>query len=170
MSKHSSIALFVSLCAAAATAHADVSFDANLELDPTYVGARDNPSSKSDLDLGGRVEINANAALLKQGDNFVKARASLIVPVNGDSVRMDDVWLQFGNASFDYKLGRFEAVDLFPLGLDTVVMPAVGTGYRANVLRGRRTDGRFHGALGVNMCDSLRLELGVVGPKRKEAG
>lgn len=174
MTKPLPLALLAALCAATATAQAEVSFDANLELDPTYVGARDNPSAKSTLDIGGRVELNANAALHKNGDNFVKARASLIVPVNGDAVRMDDLWLQLGNASADFKIGRFEAVDLFPLGLDTIVQPATGTagpvalGSRNNFLRGRITDGRVHGALGVNLADNLRLELGMVGPKRNE--
>lgn len=163
------LALLVAFGTASLSAHADVSFDANIELDPTYVGARDNPVSKSDIDLGGRVELNANAMLMQNGDNFVKARGTLIVPVNGDSARVDDAWLQFGSKAYDFKLGRFEAVDLFPVGMDTVLMPALGVGYRANVLRGRMTDGRFHGALGVNMGDSLRLELGMVGPKRNES-
>lgn len=176
MSKSLQYALLATLCAAGSAAQADVTFDANLEFDPTYVGARDNPAVKSDLYHGGRIEINANAALVKSGDNFVNARASLIVPVNGDSVRMDDAWIQFGNATLDYKLGRFEAVDMFPLGLDTLVAPAtdasgapVAFGSRTNTLRGRITDGRLHGALGVNLAPGLRLEVGMVGPKRNES-
>lgn len=114
---------------------------------------------------GGRIEINANAELLRNGDYFVNARGSLIVPVNGDAVKMDDAWLQFGSSVWDLKMGRFEAADLFPVGMDTVVMPANAVGYRANALRGRVTDGRFHGALGFNAAPGLRFEVGMVAEK-----
>ncbi len=175
MSKTFKLAALAALCAASA-AQAGVAFDANIEFDTTYTDARDKPATKASTDLGGRVEINANAELARNGDYFVNGRASLIVPVNGDqtvngqnnnlnNVHMDDAWLQFGNSNVDFKLGRFEAVDLFPLGMDTVVMPADGTGYRANVLRGRITDGRFHGALGFNAAPGLRFEVGMVAEK-----
>lgn len=165
MSKTFKLAALTVLCAASA-AQAGVAFDANIEFDTTYADSRTNPVTKSSTDLGGRVEVNANAELARSGDNFVNGRASLIVPVNGDSVTMDDAWLQFGNSSADLKIGRFEASDLFPLGMDTVVMPADGTGYRANVLRGRVKNGRFHGALSVNAAPGLRFELGVVAEKQ----
>lgn len=175
MSKTFKLAALAALCAASA-AQAGVAFDANIEFDTTYTDARDKPATKASTDLGGRVEINANAELARNGDYFVNGRASLIVPVNGDqsvngqnnnlnNVHMDDAWLQFGNSQVDFKLGRFEAVDLFPLGMDTVVMPAEATGYRANVLRGRVTDGRFHGALGFNAAPGLRFEVGMVAEK-----
>lgn len=165
MSKTFKLAALAALCAASA-AQAGVAFDANIEFDTTYTDARDKPATKASTDLGGRVEINANAELARNGDYFVNGRASLIVPVNGDSATMDDAWLQFGNSGADLKIGRFEASDLFPLGMDTVVMPADGTGYRANVLRGRVRNGRFHGALGVNAAPGLRFELGVVADKQ----
>ncbi|MCX7250743.1 MAG: carbohydrate porin [Burkholderiales bacterium] len=165
MSKTFKLAAVAALCAVAAAAHAEVKFDANIEFDTTYTDARSNPVAKSSTDLGGRVELNANAELARNGDYFVNGRASLIVPVNGNEVHMDDAWLQFGSSQVDFKLGRFEAVDLFPLGMDTVVMPADGTGYRANMLRGRVTDGRFHGALGFNAAPGLRFEVGMVAEK-----
>jgi hypothetical protein len=109
------------------------------------------------------VEINANAELLKNGDNYVTARGTLIVPVNGDKVTIDDAWIKFGNSSVDFKVGRHEAADLFPVGKDTVLDAASsGVGYRANVLRGRVIDGRMHAVLGLNASSALRLELGVV--------
>ena len=71
-------------CLCAASAQAGVAFDANIEFDTTYTDARDKPATKASTDLGGRVEINANAELARNGDYFVNGRASLIVPVNGD--------------------------------------------------------------------------------------
>lgn len=156
------LAAVAALCASAAAAHADVAFDANLELDTTYsneANASTKDARKSDLSMGGRVEINAGAKL-NNGDAFVAARASLLLKKDGDT-GTDDMWVQFGNKSGDVKLGRFEAMDLFPLGKDTVVDEVNGT-YKANALRGRMGGDTFHGALGLNAAEGLRVELGLV--------
>jgi hypothetical protein len=148
---------------------ADVSFNANMEIDPTYFSSRDRAENglkeSSTSNLGGRVEINAVAELAKNGDNFVNAKASLIVPVSGDSkVSVDDAWIHLGNSTVDVKLGRQEAADLFPLGKDTVVAGANGDigGYRANTLRGRVDTSRIHTVIGFNAAPGMRAEIGVL--------
>lgn len=155
------VALAAALVATGA-AHATVAFDANIENDSTYTDKQG--TTKSATTNGGRVEINANAQLMKNGDNFVNARASLIVPTgSGTSVSLDDAWIQLGNSSVDLKVGRYEAVDLFPLGKDVLVSPAVSSlGYKTNRLRGRTTTGQLHALAGLNASSSLRFELGVV--------
>ena len=157
------------LCATAVAAHADVTFDANLELDTTYTNKVDAPASNardSDLSLGGRVEVNAGAKATN-GDAFVAGRASLLLKKDGDT-GVDDMWVQFGNKSMDVKLGRFEAMDLFPLGKDVVVEEAGYGAYKANALRGRFGSDSVHGALGINAGSAVRIELGVV--YSKDAG
>lgn len=140
-------------------AFAEVKFDANIETNTTKV------TGKS-VDNGGRVEVNANAQLMKNGDNFVNAKGTLEIPLTGDKLNIADAWIQFGNSSADLKLGRFEAVDLFPLGKDVVVEGAgAASGYRANSLRGRFADGQLHAAVGLNAGAGLRAELGVVTKK-----
>lgn len=140
-------------------AFAEVKFDANIETNTTKV------TGKS-VDNGGRVEVNANAQLMKNGDNFVNAKGTLEIPLTGDKLNIADAWIQFGNSSADLKLGRFEAVDLFPLGKDVVVEGAgAASGYRANSLRGRFSDGQLHAAVGLNAGAGLRAELGVVTKK-----
>ena len=155
--------------AVAGVAHAGVAFDANLELDLTTRSGDTTPAQES-LITSGRVEINANAELIKSGDNFVNARASLIVPFStddgSDDVTMDDVWLQFGNSAVDLKIGRFEATDLFPVAKDTVLDYAESAGYKANTLRGRIKDGRTHMSAGFNAGSGLRFELGLVSEKK----
>jgi hypothetical protein len=161
---------FVKSCAAAAAliamgaAHADVSFNANIENDTTYTAAKG--TTASDTSNGGRVEMNVLAALAKSGDNFVNAKGTLLVKNDGTTA-VDDAWIQFGNSKADLKIGRHEAADLFPLGKDTVFAGtnSSASGYRANKLRGRMADGRFHGALGFNAAPGLRLEMGVVTKK-----
>lgn len=162
---------FVKSCAAAAAlvamgaAHADVSFNANIENDTTYTAAQG--ATASDTSNGGRVEMNVLAALAKNGDNFVNAKGTLLLKHDGTGTGVDDAWIQFGNSKADLKIGRQEAADLFPLGKDTLVSGANAnaTGYRANKLRGRMTDGRFHGVLGFNAAPGLRLEMGLVTKK-----
>lgn len=165
---------FVSALAAAAvlscaaSAHAQVAFDANLELDTLYVDEIDAPATNardSDLTLAGRIEVNATTPLSGSG-SFVKARASLLTKKDGDAA-VDDLWVQFGNASTDLKLGRFEAMDLFPLGKDVLLELNVGgyEAYRAQFLRGRFGSDAFHGALGINAGPNLRFELGLVQTK-----
>ena len=157
------LAAVAALCASAAAAQADVAFDANLELDNTYSNeanaSASNAARDSDLTMGGRVEVNAGAKL-NNGDAFVAARASLLLKKDGNT-GTDDMWVQFGNKTGDVKLGRFEAMDLFPLGKDTVV-DEINSTYKANALRGRMGSDTFHGALGLNAADGLRVELGMV--------
>lgn len=150
---------------AAGAAQAGVSFDANLEHDVLFKGKQGATSSATSN--SGRVELNAKADLVKSGDNFVNAKASLIVPTGtGDSVGIDDAWIQFGNSAADLKIGRHEAADLFPLGKDVVVEAAAGGyGYRTNALRGRFKTGQVHAVAGLNATPGLRFELGVVTEK-----
>lgn len=163
------LAAVAALCATAVAAHADVAFDANLELDTTYSNEADAATPAraraSDLNMGGRVEVNAGAKATN-GDAFVAGRASLLLKKDG-TTGTDDMWVQFGNQSGDLKLGRFEAMDLFPLGKDTVVDEANST-YKANTLRGRMGGDTVHGALGLNAGAGLRVELGLV--YSKDAG
>ena len=106
--------------ASAGVAHAGVTFDANIENDTTFKSKQG--ATKSDTSNSGRIELNAKADLVKSGDNFVTAKASLIIPTSStDKVGVDDAWIQFGNSMADLKIGRQEATDLFPLGKDVVV-------------------------------------------------
>ncbi|WP_416547352.1 carbohydrate porin [Limnohabitans sp. DCL3] len=150
---------------AAGAAHAGVTFDANIENDTTFKGKQG--TTKRDTANGGRIELNAKAELVKSGDNFVNAKASLIIPTSStDKVGVDDAWIQFGNSAADLKIGRQEAADLFPLGKDVVVEAAAsGYGYRANALRGRKGDGQLHAVAGLNAAPGLRVELGLVTEK-----
>ncbi len=158
------VAVAAALVAAGAV-QAGVTFDANLEHDVLHKGKQG--TTKSATSNGGRVELNANAALAKSGDNFVNAKATLTVPTgSGADVGIDDAWLQFGNSSVDLKIGRQEATDLFPVGKDTVVESAntSGTawGYRTNALRGRIKTGQLHAVGGLNAGNGFRVELGLV--------
>lgn len=137
----------------AAPAFAALNIDANLELDNTV------QNQGVGLYQGGRVETNISARAENAG-NFVAAKGTLLLKKDG-SAGTDDMWVQFGNASYDVKLGRFEAADLFPLGKDTLVLGAENT-YKANVFRGRNGSNTFHGALNMKLSPNVGFELGLV--------
>ena len=93
------IAAVAALCATSFAAHAEMTMDANLELDTTYQGKVSAPATNardSDLNMGGRVEFNVGAKATN-GDAFVAGRASLLLKKDGDT-GVDDMWVQFGNA------------------------------------------------------------------------
>lgn len=165
MQSHFRLAAVTAALVAAGAAHAGVTFDANIENDTTFKSKQG--ATKSDTSNGGRIELNAKAELVKSGDNFVNAKASLIIPTSStDKVGVDDAWIQFGNSMADLKVGRQEAADLFPMGKDVVVEAAAsGNGYRTNALRGRKGDGQLHAVAGLNAAPGLRLELGLVTEK-----
>lgn len=157
------LAAVAALCASAAV-HAGVSVDANIE---TNTDLRKKTATQDAVTNGGRVEVNTNAAIAKNGDFFVNAKGTLEIPLNGDKIGIADAWVQAGSSSVDLKLGRFEGMDLFPLGKD-VASNITNMGYNGGALRGRMADGRLHAALGLNAAPGLRLEVGLI--TEKQAG
>ncbi|MEY4979853.1 MAG: hypothetical protein RLZZ352_2123 [Pseudomonadota bacterium] len=149
------LAAVAALCASA-VAHAGVAVDANIETNTDF---RKKSATQDSVTNGGRVEVNFNAALAKNGDYFVNARGNTLINLSG-GVSIDDAWLHMGGSTVDLKIGRFEAMDLFPLGKD-VAPNITNIGYNANTLRGRFSDGRLHAALGINPSSALRVELGL---------
>ncbi|GGB94074.1 hypothetical protein GCM10011352_20150 [Marinobacterium zhoushanense] len=151
------------LCAAvvavmAAPAMAELSFDANIELN---TDATDTETTDTTYDQDGRVEVNAFGRHEK-GNYFVQARGTVLLKTDGDTA-VDDAWIQFGDSTWDVQAGRFEAVNLFPKGKDTLISHAGGVSvYEANLARGRVGDGGGQFALHLNSSENLRFELGTI--------
>jgi hypothetical protein len=156
---HTQRAVAFAALLACASAHAE--FNANIEFDNTYL------NQSRGLSQGGRVELNAFG---KAGSQyFVAGKAAFLAKKDG-STATDDMWVQFGSAAADLKLGRFEGADLFPLPRDALVLFAGGAPYRANALRGRfgnasNGQGYFHGAINYNINSAMGVELGIVETK-----
>jgi hypothetical protein len=146
----------------AAPAFAAVGFDANVEMDTKY---QNNGRGASQ---GGRVELNAFSKTDK-GGGFVAGRASYMAG-KGNTVGVDDMWVQIGNSAGDIKLGRFEAADLFPAGKDVIVEDGGSAdGYRSNKFRGRNQtggDNSAHAALNLNAGGGVGFELGLMADKK----
>ena len=132
----------------------------DVELDITNI---DKSDSGDTFTNGGRIKLSATGTY-DGGDYFIKGVAQPLVPFKGSSLGYDDLFLQFGRKAWDVQIGRFEAIDLFPLGKDTVVEHA-GNGdarvTQTNTVRGRKDD-VVHTALHFKPSDRTTLELGVM--------
>ncbi|GGB94028.1 hypothetical protein GCM10011352_20090 [Marinobacterium zhoushanense] len=146
------------LTALSAQAMAEISLDANIELNTDMT---DTATGSTTYDQDGRVEVNAFARREK-GDYFVQGKGTVLLKTDGETA-VDDAFIQFGSARWDLQAGRFEAVNLFPKGKDTLVVHAGGVNvYEANLARGRVGDGGGQFALHLNASDNIRFELGTV--------
>lgn len=164
MQKAFKLAAVAALSSAAMAAQAGVAFDANIETNTDF---QKKNATTDTVSNGGRVEVNANAQMMKSGDFFVNAKGTLGLKLSGGDTYVDDAWIQVGNSSADLKIGRFEGADLFPLGKD--VAPNIrNEGYNGGALRGRHTDGRLHAAVNAKLGGGLGLEVGLV--TEKQAG
>ena len=156
-----------SLVATDAESKKKIELGGDVELDITNLNKNDTGDTFTN---GGRIKLSATGTY--EGDNyFIKGVAQPLVPFKGDSLSYDDVFLQFGRKAWDVQIGRFEAIDLFPLGKDTVVEHAgilgasAGGGqvvtYQVNDVRGRKSD-VVHTALHLKPSERTLLELGVM--------
>lgn len=136
------------------------SIGGDLELDLTAKGGDVDTSYYH----GGRVKLNAVGEL--KGDGyFIKGVAQPLVPFKGSSLGYDDVYLQMGRSNWDVQIGRFEGIDLFPVGKDTVLEAAAGLShYGTNDARGRK-DSVIHTAFHVTPNDAMKFELGLMAAK-----
>lgn len=136
------------------------SVDANIELDTDAI---DHGPGSTEYAQGGRVETNLHGEIRSER-YFVRGKGTLILAKGGDALT-DDMWIQFGEKRWDLQLGRFEAVNLFPLGKDTLIVHAGGGEaqvYEANLVRGRvGTDGG-QVALHLNSDSGFGFELGTL--------
>ncbi len=144
-------------CLLAGTAQAQLVFDANLELDTDAI---DTATSSTTYDQNGFVELNV-ASKRENGEYFVAAKGGVRLTTDGDkNVVVRDAYIQLGNNSWDAQIGRFEAINLFPLGKDTLITHAGGVSvYEANKVRGFAGDDGGQIALHFKASDSLKFEL-----------
>jgi hypothetical protein len=110
----------------------------------------------------GRVELNAYSKHTS-GDNFFAGKGTLLIKTSG-SAGVDDAFIQFGNSSWDVQAGRFEGVNLFPKGKDTLVENVSGVNvYEGNYARGRvGDDNAGQIALHFKASENVKFEIGTI--------
>ncbi|WP_020406018.1 carbohydrate porin [Hahella ganghwensis] len=151
----------LSLVLAVSQANAEFGIGANIELDTDVIDSKANDTT---YEQGGRIEVNVTGKKELNG-YFVEGKGSGLLKKDG-SAATDDMWIKFGSDMWDVQAGRFEAINLFPLGKDTVVSHAGSDGgaevYEANLVRGRAGDNGGQFALRVRPSDMISLELDTI--------
>jgi len=139
-------------------AHADLTLDADLETD---TDATSTEHTSTAYDQNGRVAVNVKGRHTSN-NYFVAAKGTLLLTMDGEA-KVDDAYIQLGNNVWDVQLGRFEAINLFPLGKDTLVNHAGGVSvYGANKVRGRAGDDGGQIALHFNASENLKFEVNTI--------
>ncbi|ETI59906.1 carbohydrate porin [Marinomonas profundimaris] len=139
-------------------AHAAPSFDADFELNTDTFSEAEGDTT---YEQRGRVAINAYSKHTS-GDNFVAGKGTVLLTTGGKAV-VDDAYIQLGNSAWDVQLGRFEGVNLFPLGKDTMVAHVKDVSvYQANKVRGRAGDDGGQIALHFNATENVKFEIDTI--------
>lgn len=152
------VALLVSF--ACTQASAEMSFGGNVELDTTMQSNADGAST-DDFTQGGRVKLSA-AGSTTIGTATLAGQGDVLVTKDGGTA-VDDMWFSLGRNKWSVKFGRFEAMETFSKGTDTI-LNVLGNvkNYQGSAIRGRIGGDRGQIALNVAASDAVNLELGTV--------
>ena len=152
--------LFAVLCAGfmAMPAYAELKLGANVETNTT-VSSSSLDNAGQDLvkfDNDGRVETALEARTENENGFFFAGKGCFEIQVDG-GYSSCDVTASLGNSSFEFKVGHWEAEDMFPKGEDVYIaeVPGAVGRYEMNKVRGRNPNG-----MGVifKFSDTMKLD------------
>ena len=155
MKKYQLLSAAIAAACLSTTAAADTQISANIEINTDAVN-----KDTTTFDQNGRVEV-VTASTKTMGDNFVEGKGVIELTTDGGT-SIADVYLKMGNSSWDAQVGRFEGVNLFPLGKDVMVEHAGSSVYGANKARGRAGDDGGQLAIHFKPSDAVSVELGTM--------
>lgn len=148
----------VSSILSVSAAHAAPSFDADFELNTNAISKSVGDSTYSQ---DGRVALNVSGKHTS-GDNFFAGKGTVLIKTDG-TTSVDDAFIQLGNSTWDLQAGRFEGVNLFPKGKDTIVENVADVDvYEANLVRGRADGDAGQFAFHYSVSDSVKFELDTI--------
>ncbi len=150
------------LCAVLTTTNiyaAESTFSIDNELEIGLIAEHSSTTGETDFIDSGDSEITVTGESTK-GRAFVRGVWQLVLSLQEEDVGTGDIYFQFGTSDWDFQVGRFEAVDLFPLGEDVYIAWATNGAeyYQADRLRGQASDGAqlaFH----YKISETLVFEL-----------
>jgi len=153
----SCVALMVSF--ACTQVSAEMAFSGNIELD-TDIVTNAGGAAVDNYDQGGRVKLEASGETAV-GTATLKGVGQLLITKDG-TTGVDDAWFRLGRDTWGVKFGRFEAMETFSKGTDTVLNVIGGAAnYQGNAARGRTGADLGQIALDFAASDTVSLELGT---------
>ncbi|WP_375748664.1 carbohydrate porin [Vibrio sp. HN007] len=164
MKKVFNFSLAAILVSSALAAHAGISIvdseegnfsiGGDVELNFNYQDRESNDSNNSEFNQDGRVLIEFAGQKYSDSGHFVGVVAQPLFESTGN-IAMDDAYFEFGQVDgWAVKAGRFEAYDMFPVGLDVFLEYSGDTSnelysdgsaytYQMKEGRGRGSDGQI---------------------------
>jgi hypothetical protein len=146
-------ALLVSF--ACTQASAEMALGGNVELDTTFqqnTGGADGENYSQ----SGRVQLNASGTHTV-GDATLAGKGTINLGKDGET-GLDDVWFSMGRGKWSLKFGRFEAMETFSKGTDTILnVLGTATNYQGSAVRGR--SGAEYGQIALDLAASDRVSL-----------
>ncbi|MGI3066449.1 carbohydrate porin [Vibrio diabolicus] len=130
------------------------SINGNVELNFNFQDRESNKNGDNEFNQDGRVLIEFAGEKYTNNDHYVGVKAQPLFTTTGD-VALDDAYFEFGKKeSWAIKAGRFEAYDMFPVGLDVFLDYSGDTAndlytdgyaylYQSKEARGRGSDGQI---------------------------
>lgn len=126
----------------------------NIELNFNYRNRDSNPNGDEEFNQDGRVLIEFLGEKYARNDHYVRMKAQPLFESTGN-VGLDDAYFEVGKKDgWSIKAGRFEAFDMFPVGLDVFLEYTGDTAndlyfdsapytYQLKEGRGRGSDGQL---------------------------
>lgn len=142
----------------------------NVELNFNYQDRESNPNDDRELNQDGRVLIEFAGEKYTSNGHYVGVKAQPLFTTTGEVV-LDDAYFVFGKKeSWAIKAGRFEAYDMFPVGLDVFLDYSGDTAndlytdsyaylYQSKEARGRGSDGQI---MYYQKFGDLYIEVGAM--------
>ncbi|MEF1329732.1 carbohydrate porin [Vibrio sp. M260121] len=130
------------------------SIGGDVELNFNYQDRESNDSGDQEFNQDGRVLIEFAGEKFTSNGHYVGVKAQPLFSSTGE-VNVDDAYFEFGKKdSWAIKAGRFEAYDMFPVGLDVFLEYSGDTSnelytdgsaytYQMKEARGRGSDGQL---------------------------
>ena len=151
---------------------AELTLNADLEIDTSYLSTDDDDTDRGNTDstadqqtttydLAGRIRV-VPGIRKESGRLFMEAKAEILAQLDGD-VTVDDAWGKIGTSLVDFQIGRWEAWDLFYKSNDMLIIDAPNgpTRYETNFARGR-FGAPGQAAIHVFPAEALGFEVGAV--------
>lgn len=136
------------------TEEGNFSVGGNVELNFNYQDRESNENNDAEFNQDGRVLIEFAGEKYTSNGHYVGVKAQPLFESTGN-VALDDAYFEFGKKdSWAIKAGRFEAYDMFPVGLDVFLEYSGDTSnelytgdsayvYQMKEARGRGSDGQL---------------------------
>jgi len=134
---------------------AETDYSANIEIDTDYISSRVD-TGDNDFDVSGAVELSVTGEHDIDETTVLSGVGEVLIQTDGE-VDVEDAYLRIGQETWGLRFGRYEAIDMFSAGADTLVLTWDGVAnYEADAAQGQFDEA---GQIGLELLPSERITL-----------